>query len=177
VAIDTRDGLASVEGGAVSTPKQTGFLIGGTYYDVPRLETFDLDEEQILFDISGVIQMDFVPAHPEASDEEKAEVDRRIFLTVRNPSFKRALIHIAYRRQHREMSFDEIASLVGRVSAVDSELALLRGDADPPATTSQKQPENSSPTSEPSKSEDSGRGSRNGSDEAVEHLPLTGTGR
>lgn len=167
MAVATRDGLTRVEGGAVSPPQQSGFEIGGAFYEVPRLETFDLDEEQILYDIAGVIQMDFVPAHPEASDEEKAEVDRRIYATVRNPSFKRALVHIAYRRKHREMPFDEIATLIGRVSAVDSELALLRGEADPPATTSQKPPESSSPTSEPLRSVDSGRGSTNGSDEAA----------
>lgn len=172
MAIATRDGLTQAEGGAVS-----GFLIGGAYYEVPRLETFDLDEEQILYDISGIVQTDFVPAHPEATDEEKAEVDRRIFLSVRNPSFKRALVHIAYRRKHRDKTFDEIAELVGRVSAVDSELALLRGEADPPATSSPTQPENNSSTSEPSSSSGSGTSSGSDSDGAAEILPLTGTGR
>lgn len=171
MAIATRDGLVPTEE-AVS-----GFQIGGAYYDVPRLETFDLDEEQILYDISGLVQMDFVTAHPEATDEVKAAVDLRILTAVRNPAFKRALIHIAYRRKHRDKTFEEIASLVGRVSAVDSEAALIRAEQSPPAPSSPTQPESKRSTSDPSSSSDSGKASESDSDGAAEILPLTGTGR
>lgn len=175
MAIATRDGLAQTEGGAVSEP--TGFEIGGKFYDVPRLETFDLDEEQILYDISGLVQMDFVSAHPEATDEVKAAVDFRILSAVRNPAFKRALIHIAYRRQNRDKTFDEIESLIGRASAVDTEAALLRAEKSPPAQSSPKQHESRRSTSDPSRSSDSGTSSGSDSETAAEILPLTGTGR
>lgn len=157
--------------------QQSGFEIDGDRYEVPRLDELDLDEEQILFDIAGVVQVDFAPPHPEASEEEKLEIAREMAAKVRNPAFKRALAHIAYRRRHPETAYSDVELVIGKVNALDAEIALIRGDASPPETSSPSEQESSVTTSEPSKSEDSGTPSGSGSEQAAELHVLTGTGR
>lgn len=155
-----------------------GFEIDGEMYEVPRLETFDLDEEQILFDVAGVVQLDFVPAHPDATDEEKQFVQRAMMARIRDPRFKRALAHIAYRRQHPDSDFDEVQSLIGKMSAVDAELAIFgEADDDPPAVSSPSEPESETSSSEPSNDEDSGSPSESDSAPVVEIRAATGASR
>lgn len=156
---------------------EPGFEIDGERYEVPRLEDLDMDEEQILYDVAGIVQSDFVPAHPEAPDEVKLSVMQGIADKCRNPAFKRALAHIAYRRQHPELAFGDINIVIGKANALDAELALLRGDDDPPAPSSPNESESEKTSSEPLKSEGSTKRSRSTSDpEAALHV-VTGTGR
>lgn len=155
----------------------TGFEIDGRFYEVPRLESFDLDEEQILFDVAGMVQIDFVPAHPEASDEEKELLERAMMARIRDPKFKRALAHIAYRRQNPDVPFDDIQKRMGKVNALDVELAILGGEEDPPAVSSPSEPESKSTTNGLSKPEDSGNPSGSDSDQVVEIRAATGAGR
>lgn len=157
----------------------SGFLIDGERYEVPRLHELDLDEEQILFDVAGVVQADFIPAHPEAEPEVKEAIERAVMLRVRNPAFKRALAHIAYRRAHPEAKFDDVQVQLGTMNALDAGAALLRGgaDEDPPVESSQPQPESEKSSSEPSSSSDSGSDTQTESAPAVVQLAPTGTGR
>lgn len=155
----------------------SGFEIDGERYEVPRLDSLDLDEEQILFDVSGIVQVDFAPPHPEAADEEKRELEREMASKIRNPSFKRALAHIAYRRRHPEAGYDDVQLVVGKVNALDAEIALIRGDAPDPQTSSPSEQESSVTSSEPSRSEDSGTPSGSYSEPVAEIHVLTGTGK
>jgi len=98
--------------------------IDGKLYPLPRVDDLDLDEEQILFDISGVILPDFMPAHPSAPQEVKDAVALMQAARVRNPKFKRALIVIAYRRGNPELPLEELEARIGKVDAMDAELAL-----------------------------------------------------
>ncbi len=98
--------------------------IDGVRYPVPLLDSLDLDEEQILFDISGITQPDFMPAHPESPPDIRAAVDLAIAVRIRNPAFKRAVIAIAYRRGNPGVSFDDLLERIGAVNALDAELAL-----------------------------------------------------
>jgi hypothetical protein len=157
---------------------ETGFEIDGKVYEVPRLETFDLDEEQILFDVAGVVQLDFVPAHPDASDEEKALVQRSMMAQIRDPRFKRALAHIAYRRRNPDVSFHEVQERMGKINALDAELAILGGgEDDPPPESSPSEPKSATSSSGPSSNEDSGSPSESDSAPVVEIHAATGTGR
>lgn len=156
---------------------ESGFEIDGERYDVPRLDSLDLNEEQILFDLAGIVQVDFAPAHPEAPDEEKRAIEREMADKIRNPSFKRALAHIAYRRRHPDAAFDDVQLVVGKVNALDAEIALVRGDGSPPETSSPNEQENVKSSSKPSRSEASGKPSGSDSEPVAEILELTGTGR
>lgn len=164
------------EGRSATESERPGFEIEGERYDVPRLDELDLDEEQILFDLAGIVQVDFAPAHPEASEEERQEITREIVAKVRNPAFKRALAHIAYRRRHPETAFSDVQLVVGKVNALDAEVALIRGDSEDPQTSSPNEPESNGTTSEPSRSEASGTPSGSDSEPVAEIHVLTGTG-
>lgn len=157
---------------------QPGFEINGERLDVPTLESLTLDEEQILYDVAGVVQMDFIRAHPEASDEEKEAVERLILIRVRDPRFKRALAHIAYRRRYPAADFGDVQILVGSMNALDVDLALLgKGDAEDPTTSSPSEHESRSSSNGSSSSEDSGSPSGSDSGEVVDLRASTGTGR
>lgn len=157
---------------------EAGFEIEGEVYEVPRLETFDLDEEQILYDVAGVVQLDFVPAHPDASEEEKEFVQRAMMARIRDPRFKRALAHVAYRRRYPEAAFDDVAIRIGKMNALDAELAIFgETDADPPAKSSPSEPESKTSSSEPSNGEASGNPSGSDSAPVVELHAATGAGR
>jgi hypothetical protein len=175
-AVETRDGL-SVEGEAVR--EQAGFEIDGEQYEIPRLDTITLDEERVLYIYADTVLQDFAPAHPEAPEEEQAAVDRAQYRRVRNPDFKRALAHIAYRRRHPDVSDAEVQVAIGKANALEVDIALIRGgDDSPPATSSQKQPESRSDTNGHSKHGASGRDTARSSaraDATPEHTGTTGS--
>src|SRR5262245_37555679 len=98
--------------------------IDGKLYPLPRVDDLDLNEEEILYDISGVILPDFMPAPPGASQELVRAVAMLQEARIRNPRFKRALCVIAVRRLEPDLSVDEISERLGTVNAFDAELAL-----------------------------------------------------
>ena len=155
---------------------ESGLEIDGQRYELPTFDSFDLDEAEILFEVAGVVQEQFAPLHPEeATDEDRARKTEAELRLIAKPSFKRALVHIAYRRRHPELSFDEINTRVGKVNALDVTMEFLRGDEDPPQS-SPKPHEDKRSTSTPSRSEDSGKASRSISEARVVALSPTGTG-
>lgn len=156
--------------------KKTGFEIDGTRYEVPRLDTIDLDEEYILWVYADTVIADFADPHPDEKDDVKHALRVEQARKIRNPAFKRALAHIAYRREHRDLDDQTIQKALGGVNALELDLAILRGDAsDPPTTDSQKPPGNETASSEPSKSSDSGAATASSSGPAVVSLARTGT--
>lgn len=156
----------------------SGFEIDGEVLEVPTLDSLDMNEAQILYDLSGVIIEDFIPAHPDATEEERAAVMALQGMKVRNPAFRRALVHVAYRRAHPNAEFDSIHEITGKANATDVTIAILMredDDADP-STSSPKPLEPRSSTSETSESSSSGNPSGSDSD-GQDVIPLrTGTG-
>jgi len=120
--IDNRPELAN----APQEPEEIrpAIVIDDEEYEIPRLDDLDLDEEQILYDVAGIALSDFMPAHPESPPEVKRAIELMHATQTRNPAFKRALVLIAYRRENRELSFEELSGRIGRVNGFDSELAL-----------------------------------------------------
>jgi hypothetical protein len=154
---------------------EPGFEIDEKHYPLPSLEDITLDEERILYIYSDTVLSDFMPAHPESEENERRAIELRQGIKLRNPDFKRALAHIAYRREHPDEADSDIQKAIGQVNALTVDIALLRGDGSPPATTSQKQPESESDSSEPSTPSDSGRTTESDSDPAAATPPATGT--
>lgn len=153
-----------------------GIEIDGKPYPIPRLEDITLDEERILYIYADTVLSDFVPAHPDADEEEQKTVALLHAIKVRNPDFKRALVHIAYRRANPELDDKTIEEAVGKANAFAVDLELIRGDKTrPPATSSQKPRESRSSSSGRSKSSDSGSRGENDSGRVVGTLGSTGT--
>lgn len=159
---------------------ETGFLINNEVYEVPTLDSLDNDECVLLFEYSGLVQEDFVPLE----DESEEETNERNQGQMKHPGFWKALMHIAYRRKHRELKDQKIRQLVGSVNRMDALSGLgdadAEGDAVPPASTSEQ------PVSSPSGSLENensnapqhvngGSGSTNGSDDPAVTPVATGT--
>ena len=98
--------------------------IDGELYPLPLVGDLDLNEEEILYDISGVIIPDFMPAPVGASEDIQRAVVLMQAARVRNPRFKRALCVIAYLRKHPEIDLEAASERIGKVGAFDAELAL-----------------------------------------------------
>lgn len=153
-----------------------GIEINGEMYEVPRLDTLDLDEERLLYLYADTVLEDFADPHP----DEKPEVKRALLVEqmrrVRNPAFKRTLAHIAYRRIHPDLEDEKIQEAIGGVNARDLDLAVFRRhDTGPPAKDSQKQPASETDSNSPSKPDPSGSPIENSSGTAVVSLARTGT--
>lgn len=153
----------------------TGFLIDGAHYEVPTLDTITLAEERVLYVYADCVVQDFLPAHPDWTEDDKVAHIADVLAKVRNPAFKTALAHVAYKRKHPEATDVQIQEMLGGLVALDVDIALLRGDVEDPQTDSQKPLEPTTTPSTPESSTDSGRPSESYSDPRVVNLRPTGT--
>lgn len=124
-----------------------GFEIDGRDYPIPSVFQLTMGEAQVLFDYSGYTLEDFVPPIPGEPE------DKRI-AQMRNPAFKRAMVHIAYQRGNPGVSRDEIGRLVDGVQMLDMTAAMYGTDEPDPTPVS--------PNEQPTSSEN-GRQLTNGS--------------
>lgn len=123
---------------------------------VDVMQRLDMNEAQILYDISGVVQEDFVPPLPQAPKSEQRAHEEHVSKTIRNPAFKKAVTVIAYLRKNPTADLETVLELVGKARQLDVTLALAGGDDDPPETSSPSEPEKQKPSNGHSRSEDSG---------------------
>ena len=154
-----------------------GVTVDGREYPLPQFESITLDEERLMYLYSDCVIRDFIPPHPDLSDEEKEAYRRLQLIRWRDPNFKKALVAIALRRAHPDMSHEDRDAKAGTVRGVEADIAMLwrDDDDDPPAESSQKQPELKRSTNATSSSTDSGSNTETGSDPADESLAATGT--
>lgn len=148
---------------------ETGFMIDGALYEVPSLDTFTMDEAQVLYDYSGLTIEDFAALEDE---DENEQVDR-----LKNPGFMRALMHIAYQRGNEKLAPAKVKALIGAANLLSSyeHLAVGEDDALPPESTTE--PEQQSLRSSVEQNEPSGDGSTKSSDGQVVPLePITTLG-
>jgi hypothetical protein len=88
-----------------------------------------------------------------------------------------AIMHISYRHKHPDMSFDEIAEIIGRQTLEEAQKSLRKAtDGDIPLVLeSTLKPDESSPTRKPSTSSPSGTDSETSSESSDESPATTGT--
>lgn len=130
--------------------EKTGWKIDGVIYEDP--EKFTTAEHRIIKRYTG---LDFNAL------DKKTGID-----LMGDQDFLAAMMHIAYRREHRELSFDQIEEVVGDVDLQEamSTLGSGEGDADPPVEESTSKPDESSVRSSTGSSESSGNGSSESSE-------------
>lgn len=119
---------------------ETGFNIDGTFYEVPVLDSFDMDEAQVLYDYCGLTLEDFVPPADNTPEDDLAAREQRL----KNPGFVRALIHIAYQRGNPDMKPAAVRDAVGHANMLEAYTALASVEPEegepevPPASTSEQ---------------------------------------
>jgi hypothetical protein len=143
-------------------------------YPFPEMSGLTLDECETLYRISGVVQEDFTPAPPSADAAVHAARTQQLVDIVRNPRFRRGLLHIAVQRAHPDLDQAELEKLVGTARGVDVASWFWDGDGDPPTVSSQNEPEKQPSSGEPSRRSGSGSSSRSDSDAPASPLAATG---
>lgn len=126
------------------------FEIDGRDYPVPSVFQLTMGEAQVLFDYSGYTLEDFVPPVPGESDDKRLR-------QVRDPAFKRAMVHIAYRRGNPEAQDGVVRALVDGVQMLDVTAAMFGDDEPDPTVVSPTAQPSSSGTEGPSTSASFGR--------------------
>lgn len=155
----------------------TGFVIDGVSYPVPTLDTITLDEERVLFTYADVVVQDFLPPHPDWKEHVVLAYQTRQAGKFRDPAFKRALAHIAYKRAHPEIDDVDLEAILGSLQALAVDLAVLTGgdDENPPIATSPKRQEKTTESSARERSGDSGIPTETSSETPDENPANTGT--
>lgn len=151
----------------------TGFEIDGKHYPVPPIDTFNMDEAQVLYDYSNLVLEDFVKPQDETPEETRER--EQLF---RNPGLIRALMHVAYQRGNPKIPAGRVKALIGSVTIISAYESLAAsapedGEADPPASTTELA--KPSPSDSVTSSGSSGDASTTDSDEPAALPEATGT--
>lgn len=126
---------------------ETKFVIQGRDYPVPTLDTFDMDECELLYEKTGLTLQDVM-------DDE--------FELKLSPGLLRTLMLVTFLRGNPATRREQAEKIIGKIKAVDAleHLSAQEDDADPPAATAT----NGSPQRSHSSSPSSGADSPTGSD-------------
>lgn len=159
------------------------FTIHGKEYPIPTVQSFDMDEAQILWELCGFGMERFQPDENEG--RYSAEAQAELVKVMISPPFLRTLLHVAYRRGNRQASRKDIDQALGRLpftQVLDEWSAQLladeEDDASPPDPSRlMSAPPASSPRSSESSSGSSGNGSPAVSDEPDATLASIGATR
>lgn len=157
----------------MSEEQGLAFRIGGREYPSPDLDSLTMLERRVMYDLCGIIQEDFAPQ----DDETETEHDERVGKLTRHPGFLESLMHIAYQREHPELSRAKVEAVIGSTNYLEALEAWTdsaeEADVIPLALTSPPDEPSSSLTD--SKPERSGPSSTTGTDEPADALSHTGT--
>jgi len=128
-----------------------GFEINDQFYELPLLGTFDMDENRIFKQQTGLNAEDAWLGLQEGGDLSFHDL-------FRTDGFLEAMIHIAYRREHPDEPAEEIATMIGKLNRMEmfgSFVASLtdEDEEEAPLQTngSTSEPDRSSPSEKPSK--------------------------
>lgn len=145
--------------------QSAGFLIDGKEYPIPGVDSFDMDEAQLLWDYSGLTLEDFAAADPDDPDGEAVEAERQ--RKLRHPGLMRTLLHVAYQRGNPNVKPPVVKRMVGQVTLLEAVSRIAEGgDAGPPAASeSTNEPSESLPSAKDDSSVSSGNGSHTTTDE------------
>jgi hypothetical protein len=152
----------------VDAENKTGFTIDGVIYGIPTIDTFNMDEAQVMFDYCGLTMEDFVG---DMDDDDPR---------LKNPGFLRALVHISYQRAFPSMAPAKVKATIGKANLADVMATLEREedeeeDARPPESMPTHSESSLSDSAESKQS--SGRSSESASEPpAVRSVPI-GIGR
>lgn len=170
--------------GATERLGRVNIEIDGATFEFPSIGSFDLDEDRIFFQGTGLHAEDVWLGIQEGGDLSFSKL-------VANEGFLTSMAHIAYRREHPDESAETIFRVVGRQKRLEMVASLANsiadeeqpdGDAAPLADATPVTPESSGtfssekPSTLLSKDGSSGKPSVPSSVPQVVALGITGTG-
>lgn len=103
---------------------ETGFIIDGVRHEIPTLDTFTMDEAQVMYDYCGLTIEDFVPVIADGDDADEAVV-ADISQKLKNPGFLRALMHVSYQRANPKLSAAKVKSAINNAELLSNYDAYL----------------------------------------------------
>jgi acetolactate synthase regulatory subunit len=147
------------------------FVIDGERCPLADVASFTMAERRVLYDLSGIVQEDFL----REEDEEEDEYEARVLRLTRHPGFMEALMHVAYQRKHPELKRAKVETVIAGTQFRDAVAEWEEEEedveeADPTAEPSTNGLPEPSPSATGSSSESSGTASQNSSD-AQETIP------
>jgi hypothetical protein len=158
--------------------EEARFKIDGHEYDIPAIDSFTMDEAQVLWDYAGLSLGDFAV---DDEDPDSEQLRQAVQDKIRNPGFMRTLMHVAYQRGNPKIPAGRVKALIGQSNLVEAMAAMaeLAGedDAGPPEQSRSSEPETSSGASSSSSNNDSGSASPAVSDEPEQSQTPTGIHR
>lgn len=151
------------------------FVIDGSEYPAPTLDTFDMAERRVMFELAGIVEEDFLREDDESEDDRQ----KRVTKLTRHPGFMEALMHVAYARGNPELKRAKVQELIDRTNYQDAihkwGEEQSEDDAVPPELESTSEPEEASLSETVDSSTSSGHGSSNGSEQQDSTHEPTGT--
>lgn len=140
--------------------REYGYTIDGEIY--PEPENLTVDDHRIIKRYTG---LNFRDLAARANDEMYVDQDGVA-----------AILHISYRHRHPDLSFDEIAAVIGRQDFEAVQATLQPSDGAVPLDPGSTNPlDGSSERSSSEKNKDSGTSSSESSDLSDENPATTGT--
>ena len=123
----------------------SGFVIDGIRYDIPPLDSFDIDEAQIVYENAGFVVEDLL------TDPDDPDSHKRFVKNLQNPGFVKALMVIAYLRANRDSTRRKAEDLIGKSNLMDALGSLFDSlkadDVGPPEVEQQPSEGPAEPTS------------------------------
>ncbi len=148
------------------------FVIDGNEYPAPTLDTFDMAERRLLYELSKITQEDLV----REDDESEEDHDRRVTMTLRHPGFMETLMQVAYARGNPALKPDKVRAIIERTNYLEAiQKWAEEEDAGPPDRTSPSELSKHSESENGSSSERSGESSSTTSDRPDRLPASTGT--
>jgi hypothetical protein len=151
------------------------FVIDGADYPWPDLETFDMAERRVMYDLSGIVEEDFVRQEDETEDEH----DERVRKMARHPGFMEAAMHIAYARGNPELKRAKVQAIIDHTNYQEAiaKWADLEEDGEdgPPVSEPTSEPNSRSLSGSDGSNASSGIGSPTSSDAPGKTPGSTGT--
>lgn len=149
------------------------FVIDGTEYPCPDIASLTMAERRVMFDLSGIVEEDFV----QRDDETDVEKDERVGKLTRHPGFMEALMHIAYARGNPELKRPKVQAVIDQTNyleAIEKWADAEDGEADHPVSEPTSELNGSSLSDSFGSSKNTGDGSTTGSDQPAASLSRIG---
>ncbi len=139
------------------------FTVGDEKIEYPTVDTFNMDEAEEFYRVSGVTIEELLLPHPDLDAAAASGQIADLLKKMQAPSFLRGLMNVGYLRSHPDAAGVEVDAAVGGVNIIDALSGYWKQEEDAVPLASTTEPERSSPNGTDGSSTSSGPTSLAGS--------------